>query len=261
MSTSAPAAAPPRFKRSARNYLLDRSFQLKYTGYIVGIALAISLALGGLLWAQTEKTVALGNEAVRVGEQANAAGRDAVAQSNALNKKVEMDALMNYGDQPALLESLKNANKAESDKIEARAQMLASSERALVEQRKAIANQRTTLLATLGSVLALLVILLALAGIVITHKVAGPLFKMKRMIREVGEGRLVVPGRLRKGDELQDFFEVFATMVENLRRRQSTEIELLDASIAQARAGGADGQVLAKLEALRLHMQSDLDRK
>ena len=36
MSPQAPAAAaaPPKFKRSAKNYLLDKSFQLKYAGYI-----------------------------------------------------------------------------------------------------------------------------------------------------------------------------------------------------------------------------------
>ena len=263
MSPTAPAAAaaPPKFKRSAKNYLLDRSFQLKYTGYIVGIAVALSLALGGVLYWQTEKTVAIGNQAVAAGQEANKAGKDAVAQSQALNDKLENDAKTNYGDNPTLLDSIRTANKAESDKIAARAKGLAEQEKRLVATQDAIAAQRTRLLATLASMLLGLVIVLGLAGIVITHKVAGPIFKMKRLIREVGEGKLVVPGRLRKGDELQEFFEVFATMVENLRVRQEREIELLDAAIAQAKSSGEGGAVLAKLESLRAHMQNDLDAK
>lgn len=263
MSPTAPAAAaaPPKFKRSAKNYLLDRSFQLRYAGYIAGITAAVSIALGAILYMQTEKTVSIGREAVQVGIEANKAGKDAVEQSKALNDKLELDAVASYGDQPALLESIKSANKGETDKINARATNLSNLEKRLITQSDAIARQRTTLLATLGSVLLVLVVLLGLAGIVITHKVAGPIFKMKRLLREVGEGKLVVPGRLRKGDELQEFFEVFATMVEKLRVRQEKEIELLDAAIAQATSAGADAQLVAKLQGLRAHMQTDLDAK
>lgn len=256
---AAPSAAPPKFKRSAKNYLLDKSFQLKYTGYIVGITAAISLALGAVLFWQSEKTVAIGNEAVEVGQKANKAGKDAVAQSQALNSKLENDAQMSYGDNPALLSAIKDANKTESDKINTRAKELSDAEAKLVSQKNAIGKQRTLLLGTLGLSLLLMVVFLGLAGIVITHKVAGPIFKMKRLLREVGEGKLVVPGRLRKGDELVEFFDVFATMVEKLRVRQEKEIELLDAAIAQARAD--NNPVLDKLDGLRKHMQRDLDAK
>ena len=44
--------------------------------------------------------------------------------------------------------------------------------------------------------LALLVIAIGFAGIVFTHKIAGPIFKMKRLLRQVGEGKLVVSERL-----------------------------------------------------------------
>lgn len=263
MSPQAPAAsaAPPKFKRSAKNYLLDKSFQLKYTGYIVGITAAVSIALGGLLFWQSEKTVAMGTEAVQIGQEANKAGKDAVAQSKALNDKLENDVKSGpYADDPVMIASLTEANKAETDKINARAKVLESAEANLVAKHDAIAKQRTLLLGTLGSVLFLLVIILGLAGIVITHKVAGPIFKMKRLLRDVGEGKLVVPGRLRKGDELVEFFDVFATMVEKLRVRQEKEIEYLDAAIAQAKADN-NTMVVEKLESLRKHMQRDLEAK
>jgi len=271
---AAPSTAPPKFKRSAKNYLLDKSFQLKYTGYIVGITAAVSLALGGLLYWQSEKTVAIGteavavgNEAVLVGQDANKAGKDAVQQSKALNDKLESDVKMNYGDNPALLAALQDENKKKTDEINSRAKALESAEANLVakqgaiaKQHDAIARQRTLLLGTLASALVLLVIIIGLAGIVITHKVAGPIFKMKRLLREVGDGKLVVPGRLRKGDELVEFFDVFATMVEKLRVRQEKEIEYLESAIAQARADN-NSVVLEKLEGLRKHMLRDLEAK
>src|SRR5439155_397243 len=71
----------------------------------------------------------------------------------------------------------------------------------------------------IGLVISLLVLVIAigLAGIVFTHKIAGPIFKMKRLMREVGGGKLVLRERLRKGDELQHFFETFEKMVEQMR--------------------------------------------
>ena len=51
------SAAPPqpqqktgRHQRSIKNYLLDAKFQLKYTGYIVGVTLFVSGILGAVLW-------------------------------------------------------------------------------------------------------------------------------------------------------------------------------------------------------------------
>lgn len=263
MSTTAPAAAasPPKFKRSMRNYLLDSRFQLKYTGYLVGVAAAMSVALGGLLYVQSEKTVAIGNEAVQVGQEANKAGKDAVAQSGALNAKLENDAMASYGDQPALLESIKSANKVETDKINSRAAALATLEKQLLDKQGAMARQRSLLLVTLSASLSLLILILGLAGIVITHKIVGPVFKMKRLIRELGDGKLVVPGRLRAGDELVDLFDAFATMVEKLRVKQEKEIELLDAGIAQAKASGVDEQTMTKLENLRAQMKAELDEE
>ena len=58
-----------------------------------------------------------------------------------------------------------------------------------------------------------MVVLIGLLGIYFTHKVAGPVYKMKRLLKQVGQGNLRVEARLRKGDELQDFFDTFTQMV------------------------------------------------
>ena len=46
--------------------------------------------------------------------------------------------------------------------------------------------------------LALMVVLIGLLGIYFTHKVAGPVFKMKRLLKQVGDGHLHVDARLRR---------------------------------------------------------------
>ena len=45
------------YKRSARNYLLDSRFQLKYTGYLVGVALVISGVMGSVVYTTTRSMV------------------------------------------------------------------------------------------------------------------------------------------------------------------------------------------------------------
>ena len=41
-----PTQGPPRYKRRLRNYLLDKSFQLKYAGFIFGVAAVLSVVWG-----------------------------------------------------------------------------------------------------------------------------------------------------------------------------------------------------------------------
>src|SRR5207247_1672345 len=101
--------------------------------------------------------------------------------------------------------------------------------------------------------------------IIFTHKVAGPIFKMKRLLREIGKGRLVIRERLRKGDELVHFFLTFEEMVQDLRDKQAREIAQLDGAIARLDQRPSDGQAgfvqvdaggLADLRELRREMQA-----
>jgi len=92
----------------------------------------------------------------------------------------------------------------------------------------------------------------------VTHKVAGPIHKMKRQISDVGEGRLKIPAKLRKGDELVEFFETFETMVVNLRQRQEEEIAKLEKAIASLEPKAEPGE-LEPLYVLRKEMKAALD--
>jgi hypothetical protein len=81
---------------------------------------------------------------------------------------------------------------------------------------------------------------------------------MKRLLSYVGDGHLMLTEKLRKGDELQHFFDTFEKMVNSLRRRQQDEIDMLDSAIAGLEGSVSDEQ-LKQLRTLRRHMQDALE--
>jgi methyl-accepting chemotaxis protein len=105
----------------------------------------------------------------------------------------------------------------------------------------------------------LLTLALGFTGIVITHKIIGPAYRIRKLLATVARGHLRVDGHLRKGDELQDVFGAFNDMVTTLRARQAEEIAQLDAALAKASAGGLPEGSLQTFRALRDRMQAQLD--
>ncbi len=249
-----------RHQRHLRNYLLDARFQLKYSGYLVAIALILSAVLGFILWRTSNAVIAQSHAAVNQGEQVVALGREVVTESQKVSAVVQMNIVRDpiYSDNPALLEAFKADADEQDQRLVRQQKALEAQSQSLKQQSIALAARQHTLLTTLCVVLLLLVIGIGLGGIVVTHKVAGPIYKMKRQIREVGEGRLTVPGSLRKGDELVDFFETFNAMVRSLRSRQEHEIQLLDAAISKLE-GNAREEELEPLRTLRRQMQDALE--
>ena len=129
-----------------------------------------------------------------------------------------------------------------------------------IEEQAALAD-RQLLLQILGGIF-LMVFSLGVTGILVTHRLVGPAFKMKSLFRDVSEGHLRIRGRLRKGDELKDVFDEFETMIEKLRARQRAEITTLEGIIARATAeGGSHGVVVKELDELRLRMEAELQTK
>lgn len=284
-SSTAPQTSAPevraRYQRSARNYLLDQRFQLKYTGFLVGISLALSVALGVLLWnasskiiEQSRSAVQQGQETVRQGQETVKRGQEVLVQSRRVSEVVAMNIAKEYKDDPELAKTFgesalrdESKLKDEQARLERDAAMLQQRAEALGQQAAEVAQNQQMLLRLIVALLSLLVLGVGVAGIVFTHKIAGPIFKMKRLLRQVGEGKLVVRERLRKGDELQHFFEAFEKMVEDLRARQQAKIATMDAVLekleadapAQKASREIDPEGLAQLKRLRTEMQEQLD--
>jgi nitrogen fixation/metabolism regulation signal transduction histidine kinase len=156
------------------------------------------------------------------------------------------------GDSPELLAEFTKA-AAERD------QMIAAEQKSIQEQQTMLLGRQAVILRVLVGGMAAMVVLIGMLGIFFTHKVAGPIFKMKRLLADVGRGNLRVETRLRKGDELQDFFEVFALMVEKLKDRQRREVTELDSAMEAAKGSGASDEAIDKIRRVRDEMKAALD--
>jgi len=232
------------YKRSARNYLLDSRFQLKYTGIMVLAAVAISGVMGSVLYTTTLSMVEESAKVVDLSQKVS-------EESQKVSQVSRMNIKDLASDSPELLAEF-NKEAAEHDKT-------------IADQQQAIADNQALLISRQGIViwslvggLALMVALIGLMGIYFTHKVAGPIYKMKRLLKQVGQGNLRVDARLRKGDELQDFFDAFTQMVAGLRDMEKHQLDELDKAI-DALGRDAKEDATASLGRVRDAMKSTLE--
>lgn len=238
----AQAGSPP--KRKIRNYLLDPRFQLKYAGLLVGVAMILMTALGTVIW----RTASVASQQARTAaDQAERAMRESQTSSRLLR----MQQISAAADNPELVRTMEE-QLAQFDR-EAEANVLR-----VRQQRVEIERTRRRMIYTLvGSALALMV-LLGAVGIVITHKVVGPVYKLKRLLRLVGSGRFDIHERLRRGDELEDLFTTFLEMCRSLREHQRAELSQLEEAIREVEAAGVSAATLQKLFELRDQMRASI---
>jgi len=83
-----------------------------------------------------------------------------------------------------------------------------------------------------------LVIGLAVYGIKMTHRVAGPLFKVSLYLTKMREGRFDKVYNLRKGDQLVEFYDHFKLAHGGVVAMQQDDIDRIAAVIAAAEAAG-----------------------
>ncbi len=120
------------------------------------------------------------------------------------------------------------------------------------------AADRKVMLGVLGGI-AVLALALGATGIVVTHRLVGPAYRLKRLLRHVREGHIQIEGSLRKHDELQDVFEAFQQMVTSLREAREQDIGEIERVLDAARERGLPEESLALLRAVRDRMRASLD--
>jgi HAMP domain-containing protein len=190
-------------QRRIRNYLLDRRFQLKYTGMVLLVTVSVASGLGYVAYRYSQ------------------------GQTEALTAHIAA--------QPDL-----DAETAQDLEQFAR------------QEDRRIRN------AIIAGVL-LLTLALGLTGIMVTHRVVGPAYRMRRLFRHVGEGKLEINTGIRKGDELQELYHSFAEMVESLRDQRSGEIEQLEDTLAKMESAGVQSPYLDELRALLDRIKKTVD--
>jgi hypothetical protein len=82
-----------------------------------------------------------------------------------------------------------------------------------------------------------LVLSITAVGILITHKVAGPLYKISSFFGRIRDNRLgPAPNKLRKGDELQNFYLSFREMHQAIRARVEEDVRVMDGALTSIEA-------------------------
>jgi methyl-accepting chemotaxis protein len=119
-------------------------------------------------------------------------------------------------------------------------------------------EDRKVLYGVLGGI-GVLALALAFTGIVVTHRLVGPAYRLRQMLKEVSAGRLRTAGKLRKHDELQDVFVAFQNMVTSLRVAREGDIESVERALEAATKGGAAPELLESLSALRDRLRASLE--
>jgi hypothetical protein len=100
-------------------------------------------------------------------------------------------------------------------------------------------------------------------GILITHRIAGPLFNIAAIFSRVRDNRIGPSLRgLRKGDELQGFFMQFREMHEAIRRRTDDDIRKIGEAVAALEACAQSPEqvaAVASLNELRKDKEASLE--
>ena len=213
-------------QRKLRNYLLDAPLQLRFTAVLV-LATLLGAGLLGIFLARALN---------RLSEQAERAveARAAAAQaSHELGNASLSKTLLERFNDPAFTAQLERQSRAIDAAYQAEQVQVA-------EQRRDVARESTRI----GWLVLFSVLVFALAvlllGIVVTHRIAGPVYRVRRLLLDLGEGRRDVPRHgLRDGDELRELFDAAASLVKTLRAEDEAPLEVVSAALAAP--GQSDG--------------------
>lgn len=211
-------------KRQLRNYLLDAPLQLRFTSVLL-LGTLLGAGLLGLFLARALNR--LGDQAERAVEARAAAAQASHELHNAALSKTLLER---FGD-PQFTAQMERQSKAIDAAFVAEQTQVA--EQRLEVQRE----QRRIGWLVLLSVGVFSLGVLAL-GIVLTHRIAGPVFRVRRLLADVREGRREVPSHgLRDGDELRELFDAASALVQTLR----SEDEATLATVSEVMKSGGPG--------------------
>lgn len=182
------------------HYLVKKGIQLKFLSWIVGSLLIVTVVTGvGVYYSLVASAIREFSE-TRVAEKLKIAQRivqyEQARQGSTLKQVFPEARLLGQHEQESLVHMIRETN------------------RRLIPQ----------LLILLG--------LIGVLSIFISHKVAGPVFRLERSIREMAAGNFALNFTLRKGDELAEMAHELDELVRSMRGR----IERLQGEVAQLAA-------------------------
>ncbi len=184
-----------------KNYLINKKFQLKYTASIVGMLLVVMLVSGFGLYMGMWGSIIENFSKFKVSQNLENAKRITDYEAARYQKgdyrleKIFREAeLLSAQDKETLKGALHSVNRSLIPKVIA------------------------------------LAILIFLAGIFLSHKIAGPMYRIERSAAAIRDGDLRVNFRIRKGDEMRSaagaLEEMIESLHENIKRMKAESIAL-----------------------------------
>jgi hypothetical protein len=263
-STSA-AGGARGYKRSWKNLLINKRYQLRFTLFMVLVSLILMTGLG--IW-----VMKVADEATRVqGTRVRGDNCPPIPEIGSMQELDEADAPtpvepeeakpveppLPDGESPrrkvVIEESSMTINPVPQD-FAAKVATHYECELAQAARLDSLEFGRLKILWVLIASGLLLTFGLAIYGIKMTHKVAGPLYKITLYMGKMRDGHFDKVYNLRKGDQLVDFYEHFKTAHGGVVDMETADIKQLKAVLAAADEQGLAGkspEIDAALGALR----------
>lgn len=258
-------AAARQYKRSWKNLLINKRYQLRFTLFMAGLAAVLMTLLG--IWvmrvAGEATTVAKSRQRGRI---CPSLPEELVTPAPAAAAPVKVDVgemkpeELAPGDDEepprgVIVEpSTMQIDEAAAPPIPApqpappprltdaeRAKLIGerdACERDIAAQIAKIESNNRRILYVLVASGVLLTIGLALFGIKMTHKVAGPLHKVTLYLAKMRDGRYDKVYNLRKGDQLVEFYEHFKHAHDGVTAMERADIERIRAALDALAADG-----------------------
>lgn len=264
------APAPKNYKRSWKNLLINKRYQLRFTLFMVGLSTLLMAGLGVWVMKVANETTTVAMASVRgtpcpkipgltdpsedelppvpmklpdVGAQEPApaptpvetAPPDAGSATGSADEEPRRAKIVMDDSSMTMVPTAPKVPADFASKIVSHH----TCEMRLAGQIRQLERGRSLILWVLISTGMLLVIGLAFYGIKMTHKVAGPLFKVSLYLAKMKDGRFDKVWNLRKGDQLVDFYEHFKTAHAGVVQMQKDDIASIKNVIAAAESAGA----------------------
>lgn len=197
-------------KRKRKNYLINKRFQLKYTLAMVLLLLSVMVVSGLGLYFGMWGSIIENFSKFKVSQNLENVRRIAEYE----------DARYKKGDYRL-------------ERIFREAELLSAKEKETLKDALASVNR------TLIPKVAALAVIIFIGGIFISHKIAGPMYRIEQSAEAIREGDLRVNFNLRKSDEMKEAATVLEEMVKSLHddvKALKASSLALDERVAMARS-------------------------
>ncbi|MGM0596875.1 MAG: hypothetical protein ACQES9_07535 [Myxococcota bacterium] len=156
----------------------------------------------------------------------------------------------------ALKKELRQGMKAKEKQLD---KALAKIKKDIAHQRQVRKRNNTKILWGVVIFSLIFIIVIFLYTIVLTHKVAGPLFKISLYFKKIENNDLGKIWPLRKGDQLQDFYKKFSAAYNSIVDRNYQELHQLEKALEMSENKGVT-EVLHKIieaKKVALHLKKN----